>query len=56
VKPLFVSVGHKISIDSAFEWVLKLCTKYRLPETTRHADALARKILNEITEINYPEG
>ncbi|WP_373552345.1 deoxyribonuclease V [Haliscomenobacter sp.] len=55
IKPLFVSVGHKISIDSACKWVLKLCTKYRLPETTRHADALARKILNEITEINYPD-
>lgn len=56
IKPLFVSVGHKTSIDSVCNWVLKLCTQYQLPEATRLVDEMARKLLREVTEINYPEG
>lgn len=37
VKPVFVSVGHKVSLEYAIETVLKCCTKYRLPEPTRRA-------------------
>ncbi|MBV9998229.1 MAG: deoxyribonuclease V [Verrucomicrobia bacterium] len=38
VKPLYVSPGHRVSISSARELVLKMCTRYRLPEPTRLAD------------------
>jgi deoxyribonuclease V len=38
INPVFVSVGHKVSLDTASDWVLRLCTAYRLPETTRSAD------------------
>lgn len=38
VKPVFVSVGHKVSLPTASEWVLRLASRYRLPETTRAAD------------------
>jgi deoxyribonuclease V len=41
VKPVFVSVGHRIGLDAACEHVLRLC-RHRLPETTRRADRLAR--------------
>ena len=41
VNPLFVSVGHKLSLESAVHWVLACCRGYRLPETTRWADGLA---------------
>ena len=41
VKPLFISPGHKISLKSACEIVLKCTTRYRLPETTRLAHHLA---------------
>ncbi|HEX4299496.1 MAG TPA: deoxyribonuclease V [Gammaproteobacteria bacterium] len=41
VSPLFVSSGHKISLDAATEWVLDCCRGYRLPQTTRWADGLA---------------
>ena len=42
VKPLFVSIGHRINLRDSINIVLKSCTKYRLPETTRRADKLAR--------------
>ena len=41
VKPLYVSCGHRMSLDTAIEWVLGCCRGYRLPETTRWADGLA---------------
>ncbi|MGZ3147492.1 endonuclease V [Lentzea chajnantorensis] len=43
VKPVFVSVGHKIDLDRACAEVLRLAPRYRLPETTRRADALTRQ-------------
>ena len=41
VKPIYVSTGHRISLKTAINYVLKCTTKYRLPETTRWADKLA---------------
>lgn len=41
VKPVFVSVGHRIDLDRACVEVLRLCS-VRLPETTRRADAVGR--------------
>lgn len=40
VKPIYVSIGHKVSLISAIEYVLRCTLKYRLPETTRSADQL----------------
>ena len=39
-KPLYISPGHKISQDSANQWVLNCCPRFRLPETTRQAHKL----------------
>ena len=55
IKPMFVSIGHKVSLETACAWVLKLCTAYRQPETTRKADALVRTVMKERTDIGYPE-
>jgi deoxyribonuclease V len=45
IRPLFVSVGHKISLRAAEAWVLRLCRGYRLPEPTRLAhQAAARRL------------
>lgn len=41
VKPLFISVGHKIDLSSAIRWVLECCRGYRLPEPTRRAHLAA---------------
>jgi deoxyribonuclease V len=49
VKPVFVSVGHRISLDNACAHTLALTPAYRLPETTRRADALCRRALREAT-------
>jgi deoxyribonuclease V len=45
VKPVFVSVGHRIDIERACTEVLRLAPTYRLPETTRQADHLCRRVL-----------
>lgn len=37
VRVVYVSVGHRISLDSARTLTLACCRGYRLPETTRHA-------------------
>ncbi|MEA5597711.1 deoxyribonuclease V [Rivularia sp. UHCC 0363] len=41
VKPLYISSGHRISLPTAINYVLRCTPKYRLPETTRIADKLA---------------
>ncbi len=40
-QPVYVSVGHRISLKTAVKYVLQCAPKYRLPETTRLADKLA---------------
>ncbi|MFI2733832.1 endonuclease V [Streptomyces sp. NPDC018711] len=47
VKPVFVSVGHRVSLDIACAHTLHLAPRYRIPETTRHADSLCRRALKE---------
>ena len=41
VQPVYVSIGHRISLETATAYVLQCAPKYRLPETTRLADKLA---------------
>lgn len=37
VKPVFISPGHRITMSECRAWILRLCTRYRLPEPTRQA-------------------
>jgi deoxyribonuclease V len=41
VKPLYISIGHRVSLDTALRYVMACVTRFRLPETTRHAHRLA---------------
>ncbi|MDV7350004.1 endonuclease V [Halorubrum distributum] len=41
VNPLYVSPGHRVSAETAVEFVAALCAGYKLPEPTRLADAYA---------------
>lgn len=43
VKPIFISSGYRIDLTSAVTWVMRAVTQYKLPETTRQADALASR-------------
>ena len=45
VKPVFVSTGYRINLADSVDIVLRCCSRYRLPETTRRADRLARNAL-----------
>ncbi len=41
VRPVYISVGHRVSLQTAVELVLACTPKYRLPEPVRLADRLA---------------
>lgn len=45
VKPLYISIGHKISLETATRWVLDCGRGYRLPEPTRLAHQAAGRQL-----------
>ena len=49
VKPVFVSIGHRVDLDTACRLVLALCRDFRLPETTRLADQLSRRTLRAVS-------
>jgi len=40
-KPVYVSVGNKIGLAGAVDWVLRCCRGYRIPEPTRLAHQAA---------------
>ncbi|MFG6159482.1 deoxyribonuclease V [Halomonas sp. 1390] len=43
VKPIFVSPGHRISLPTALDWVVRCLGRTKLPEPTRLADRLASR-------------
>lgn len=42
--PLWISVGHRVSLDGAVAWVRRCDTGYRLPEPTRQAHLAANEV------------
>lgn len=51
--PLYVSAGHRVSLETACAWVLKATTRYRVPETTRLADTLADTMKKQLEKTPY---
>lgn len=41
VKPVYVSIGHRVDLDTAVRFTLLLCERYKLPEPIRHAHRAA---------------
>ncbi len=54
VKPVYVSIGHKLDLESAADIVLRCCAGYRLPEPTRRADHISRLAARE-SKLRAPE-
>jgi deoxyribonuclease V len=43
VRPLYVSIGHRLSLESALALVLRATGRFRLPEPLRLADRLSKR-------------
>ena len=50
--PLYISIGHKVDLETAIYWVLRCCKGQRLPEPTRlaHLAASGHLELMELTK------
>ena len=43
--PIIISVGHRVSLDTALNVVKSCITKYRIPEPIRIADQKSRQMV-----------
>lgn len=41
IHPVYISVGHRIDLETSLDFVLRCCKGYRVPETTRYAHHIA---------------
>lgn len=46
LKPIFVSIGHRVSLDTAII-IIKMTCNYRVPEPVRQADIRSRQYLQK---------
>ena len=46
--PIFISIGHRVSLETAIKIVKMTITKYRIPEPIRQADLRGRRKVKEI--------
>ena len=44
VRPLYVSVGHRVDLATAVRWTLRCCRGVRLPEPTRRAHQFVSRL------------
>ncbi len=51
-RPVYVSIGHKISLRQAVVWTLRCCSGFRLPEPTRLAHQAAGEFLPEALQLS----
>jgi deoxyribonuclease V len=52
--PLYISIGHKVDLETAISWVLRCCRGHRLPEPTRLAHLAASGHL-EAVKLREPQ-
>jgi deoxyribonuclease V len=48
-KPVYVSIGHKVSLETAIDIVLNCTQAHRIPEPTRKAHAIASEEMRRLT-------
>ena len=44
VRPIYISIGHRVDLESARQLALACVTRYRIPEPTRQADIEVAKL------------
>jgi deoxyribonuclease V len=44
IRPVYVSAGHRISLTTAIDWILRLSPDFRQPETTRQANSYVNQL------------
>lgn len=49
VRPIYVSIGNGVDLESAVRLTLACCTRYRLPEPTRRADVEVARLKKRLT-------
>ncbi len=54
VKPVFVSIGHRIGLTQAIKLTLACAQRFRVPEPTRQADSLAARAKKERRALKIP--
>jgi len=52
--PMYISIGHKITLDTAKRVVLQCC-KYRQPEPIRFADNISRELIRQTEKKSQSE-
>jgi len=55
VKPVFVSIGHRLALETCIEIILASCRGFRLPEPVRQAHLLAGKSLTTLIKQSSPQ-
>lgn len=56
IRPIFVSVGHRVNLASTIRLVMACSTRYRIPEPTRQADIKVAKLKRQIGQIERTRG
>ncbi|MBI2857531.1 MAG: deoxyribonuclease V [Chloroflexi bacterium] len=49
-RPVYVSIGHKVDLATAIDWVMRCCRGYRLPEPARLAHQASKGNLSFTVE------
>jgi deoxyribonuclease V len=49
VQPVYVSIGHRLCLETAIRWILRLTPRYRLPEPIRAAHAEVNRLRRRST-------
>jgi deoxyribonuclease V len=50
IRPIYVTTGHRVSLDSAVALVERCCDGFRIPRPTREADHFVRQLRRELQQ------